>query len=318
MRRYNSFLIKIGILIVFSILINNFFVFSVNGSERVPAWNTYLNSYNLNLKSSKTSGKIYINGNAGWKNAKVAGICKGEGTYSNPYIIENLIIGAGGYGSCILIENSDVFFRIEGCTVSNSGYNWIDGDAGIKLSNVQNSLIIKNHCLENGYRGIYLINSNNNTILGNNVNYNDEDGICLEYSDHNIISENVVYHNYRGGITLRYSNYNKIWGNTANSHDIDGIYLYYSNNNMILRNTAKENFNKGIRLSHSNNNIVIGNTALLNFGGGVREYNCKGNIIFNNFSTLNIMIIFLIISIIIPILIYMILIYKNKKRLEKV
>lgn len=293
MRKCNSFLIKFGFLIILSVLINNFLVFSVQGSEDVPVYNAYVNLYNINLKSSKVSGRIHINGNSGWENAKIAGICKGGGTYSNPYIIENLIIDAGGYGSCILIENSNVFFRIEGCTVSNSGIDEVN--AGIKLSNVQNSLLIKNHCLQNGAHGIY-----------------------LEYSDHNTISENVVYHNYDGGITLRYSNYNKILGNTANSHDVDGIYLYYSDNNMILRNTANENFNKGIRLSHSNNNIVIGNTVLLNRGGGVREYNCEGNIFLNNFSTLSIMIIFLIISIIIPILIYMILKYKNKKRLEKV
>ncbi len=282
MRRYYSLLITIGILIVFSVLINNLFVFSVNGSEEVPAWNTYINLHNLNLKSSKISGKIYINGNSDWQNAKTAGICKGEGTYSNPYIIENLIIDAGGYGSCILIENSDVFFIIEGCTVSNSGID--EENAGIKLSNVQNSLLIKNNCFRNGAQGIY-----------------------LEYSDHNTISENIVYHNYDGGITLRYSNYNKILGNTANSHDVDGIYLYYSNNNMILRNIANENFNKGIRLSHSNNNIVFGNTVLLNYAGGVHEYNCEGNIFLFNFSAVNIMIIFLIISIII------ILIYKNYK-----
>ena len=290
-KKYNSLLI-IGILIVFSVLINNFFVFSVNGSEKVSAWNTYVNLYNLNLKSSKTSGKIYINGNAGWQNAKTTGICNGEGTYSNPYVIEDLIIDAGGYGSCILIENSNVFFRIEGCTVSNSGSD--EENAGIKLSNVQNSLLIKNHCLQNGAQGIY-----------------------LEYSDNNTISENVVYHNYDGGITLRYSNYNKILGNTANSHDVDGIYLYYSNFNLILKNTANYNFNFGIRLSHSNYNIVIGNNVLFS-RSGCYEYNCEGNIFLNNFSTLSIIIIFLIISIIIPILIYMIHIYKNKKRLEKV
>lgn len=287
MRKCNSFLIKFGFLIILSVLINNFLVFSVQGSEDVPACNTYVNLYNINLKSSKISGKIYINGNSGWENAKTAGICKGEGTYSNPYIIENLIIDAGGYGSCILIENSDVFFRIESCTVSNSGSDEVD--AGIKLSNVQNSLLIKNQCLQNHAQGIY-----------------------LENSDHNIISENIVYHNYDGGIILRYSNYNKILGNTANNHDVDGIYLYYSNNNMILRNTANYNFNKGIRLSHSNNNIVIGNTVLLNYSGAVYENNCEGNVFLSNFSTLSIIIIFLFISIII------ITFIKYKKRKKRI
>ncbi|MFW9946094.1 MAG: right-handed parallel beta-helix repeat-containing protein [Candidatus Odinarchaeota archaeon] len=282
MKKCNSLLITIGIFFVLSVLINILFAIDINGSEELPAWNFYVNLYNPNLKNSKITGIIYINGNAGWQNAKTMGICKGEGTYSNPYIIEDLIIDAGGYGSCIKIENSDVFFIIEDCTVSNCGFD--EENAGIKLSNVQNSLLIKNQCLKNHGQGIY-----------------------LEYSDYNIISENIVYHNYDGGITLRYSNYNKILGNTANSHDVDGIYLYYSNNNMIMRNIANGNFNKGIRLSHSNKNIVIGNTVLLNYAGGVYENNCEGNIFLFNFSAVNIMNIFLIISII------MILIYKNYK-----
>ncbi|MFX0049281.1 MAG: hypothetical protein ACFE8G_14150, partial [Candidatus Hermodarchaeota archaeon] len=77
-----------------------------------------------NLKISAVFGRIYINDNNpsyNWSAAKGAGICTGNGSYSNPYIIEDLVIDGGGSGSCILIENSDVNFKIENCTIYNSG-----------------------------------------------------------------------------------------------------------------------------------------------------------------------------------------------------
>ncbi|MFX0142160.1 MAG: hypothetical protein ACFFDN_51455 [Candidatus Hodarchaeota archaeon] len=49
------------------------------------------------------SGKIHIDNN--WTAAKSAGICTGNGTYSEPYVIDDFIIDGGGSGSCILIEN---------------------------------------------------------------------------------------------------------------------------------------------------------------------------------------------------------------------
>ena len=68
------------------------------------------------LKSSRISGKIHINNN--WSDAKVAGICTGSGSESDPYVIENLEIDGKDFGTCILIENSDEYFRIENVSVS--------------------------------------------------------------------------------------------------------------------------------------------------------------------------------------------------------
>ena len=97
-----------------------------------------------NLQNSVESGRIHIAGNSGWVDFRNDGNCTGQGTYSDPYIIEDLEIDGGDLGSCILIEDSNVFFRIENCTVYNSG--WIDGpgeySGGIKLSDVMNAQII--------------------------------------------------------------------------------------------------------------------------------------------------------------------------------
>ena len=45
-----------------------------------------------NLKISEVSGKIHIDGNSGWAAFKADGNCTGNGTYSEPYLIEDLVI----------------------------------------------------------------------------------------------------------------------------------------------------------------------------------------------------------------------------------
>jgi hypothetical protein len=65
--------------------------------------------------------RIHINGN--WTDVKTVGICSGGGTYSDPYVIEDLIIDGGALGYYILIENSDVHFIIRNCSFTNGGSN---------------------------------------------------------------------------------------------------------------------------------------------------------------------------------------------------
>ena len=103
--------------------------------------NDFSNEINRNLKISGISGKIHINNN--WTDAKTAGICTGSGTYMDPYVIRDLIINSNYSGNCILIENSFIYFKIENCTLYNSGsHNW----AGIRLKNVYNGILIDNNC----------------------------------------------------------------------------------------------------------------------------------------------------------------------------
>ena len=117
--------------------------------------------------------------------------CSGNGTWSNPYIIENVSINANT-GNCIEIKNSDAYFIIRNVTVYNSGgyYN-----AGIKLSYVDNSMIFNNTAYNNE-DGIYLYYSNNNTLSGNTASNNDLYGIYLFfYSDYNTLSGNTESNN---------------------------------------------------------------------------------------------------------------------------
>ena len=81
---------------------------------------------------------IIINDNGGfdytWEEAALQPWCGGEGTEENPYYIENVTIDAGGIGSCLTIQDSEVHFRIENCTFYNAGSNF--PDAGITIDRI--------------------------------------------------------------------------------------------------------------------------------------------------------------------------------------
>ncbi|MFX1257689.1 MAG: nitrous oxide reductase family maturation protein NosD [Promethearchaeota archaeon] len=219
-----------------------------------------------NLKTSKYWENIkfiHITG-ANWSNAVTYDWCSGSGTFNNPYVIENVTIDAGGSGSGILIENSTAYFRIENCTIYNSGskINIVPSylEAGIKLVNVSNGDLINNNLSFNNRNGIYLEYSSNNTISGNTCNDNDQFGIWLYCSDNNSLSVNTANKNDYG-IYLN-GNYNNISRNIANNND-RGIGLSLSNNNTVTGNIVINN-TYGISLTITHNNTVSGNTLIGN------------------------------------------------------
>ena len=261
-------LLNIGILFaLLPVITINLSIFMAN-SNKSSDYSDDSNLNNENLKISAVSGKIYIINNSGWVAFKSAGNCTGNGTYSEPYVIEDLVIDGGGSGSCISIINSDVFFRIENCTVYNSGSKYPSGTAGIRLGNVDNGQLINNTVNNNIWYGIYLGSSNNNTISGNNVTnnyheYNTVFGIYLSNSRNNTISGNNVTNNYLGIRTHNSSN-NTISGNLLNN---DGISLSDSENSTISRNTIYYgDFGNGIGLHNSGSpsSLVGGNNITEN------------------------------------------------------
>lgn len=199
-----------------------------------------------NLKISALSAPIYIDDNdpsSNWSVALDIGICTGNGTYSEPYVIEDLIINGEGSGTGIHIMNSNVYFRIENCTI----YNFLHG---IQLGYVSNGTLSNNNCsFIDGY-GILVRNSNNNSIIENIASYNSW-GIGLVFCDENIISENNVSHNGEG-ISL-VGNNNEISNNIC-IENIEGIYLSSCYNNTVSYNAVINNSN-GLRILGHYNNI---------------------------------------------------------------
>ena len=249
---------KFRILILLALVIFNLNTFILNLYDNNPTSKESTCS-DKNIKMSTNHAPIHINGN--WSAAKAAGICTGSGTYNYPYIIENFEIDGGGSGSGIIIENSDVYFKVENCTFINSGSQ--SNDAGIYLYNIDNGQLINNTCSNNNNYGILLdCYNNNNTISGNIVNSNALVGIYLNYySNNNTIFNNTCSNNRIFGIYLWYSNNNIISGNIANNNG-NGIYLAYSNNNTISRNIANNNDDYGIYFYNSNKNTLKGNLMI--------------------------------------------------------
>ncbi|MFX0030890.1 MAG: nitrous oxide reductase family maturation protein NosD [Candidatus Hermodarchaeota archaeon] len=234
---------------------------------------------NDDMELSKISEKIYIINNSGWADFKSAGNCTGNGTYSDPYVIEDVVIDGGGSGSCIWIENSTVYFRIENCTLNNSGDHW--KDAGIKLINTTNGVIISNNCSNNEV-GIFIWESDNNFITGNNFS-NWDYGIFAFYSNNNTITANFAYNHHWGGIWLEESNKTTISENIIIGGDNVGIILHDgSNHNIVSKNKLINIDGAGIGLGKNYNNTVSGNEVNYNKQDGISLIDSNNNSISEN------------------------------------
>ncbi|GAH53453.1 unnamed protein product, partial [marine sediment metagenome] len=94
--------------------------------------NSYSDENSTLIKLSSPHSRIHIDNN--WSAAAIAGICTGSDIYSDPYVIEDYEIDGGGSGVCILINNTNEYFRIQNCNFTNA-------DKGIHLWNTSNGEI---------------------------------------------------------------------------------------------------------------------------------------------------------------------------------
>lgn len=272
-------LITLGIIVGISIVISSDFKYSINNF-------TDPNPDNMTIRTSKLSEKIYIDNN--WTDAKTAGICTGNGTPSDPYIIEDLEIDAGDLGSSILIENSNVNFIIQNCTLTSSGPEFTD--SGIKLINVDNGNLINNTATGNSV-GIYMEICENFVIVNNNLK-NEFDmqvvgstNILMYLNDFksnfiNLFFQNASFTcrspkkinyiydgksftkylgNYWSGYTGPDHNNDGIGDTThifydSTTYDVDYYPLYLTTDNYIIKGFAKE----GLEISAYQSLCVIG------------------------------------------------------------
>jgi len=310
---------KINLLIMtlgFLILISTINTKNMTDEQRISG-DTLEIKEDVNLKIPKTSRSwwnnftfIHIDGN--WSTAASYEWCSGDGSWGNPYIIENISIDASSSPteSGIFINNSkNEYFILNNCTVYNTQGVWYKPNAGIKLENTNNGTLIKNNCSNNQLIGIHLLNycenntikeniltycqsgiyltqnCHNNRITGNIVLSNGNNGIRLGYDcEYNKILENNAYSNGDYGIMVDHNcNHNTISGNTANNHVYYGIYIWFgSNNNTISGNTAKDN-GFGIYLENScDDNNIMRNTANENSHGIILDFRCDNNTISGN------------------------------------
>ncbi|MFX1567355.1 MAG: right-handed parallel beta-helix repeat-containing protein [Promethearchaeota archaeon] len=283
-------LLIIGLLL--PIYFNNYFNF---GSGQNKALNDLESSKGYNEFFIHIDGSIPGNWSA---TASAKSWCSGDGSWDNPYIIENVTIDCLGTGSGILINNSkNDYFIIRNCTILNANGAGLYPDfaGGIKLINSSKGIIFNNTCTNGGFNGagLFLYNRCHNiTIERNHFQINQRSGILIGDSSYNItVKNNIATQCYFYGIWLN----NNINGTNIinnNFSDAGTFSIYLSNNcdnNKIINNNGSETSafflqQEGIQLTNDcDYNYIFNNTFNNNRDWGIYlDDHCDHNVILNN------------------------------------
>jgi len=216
--------------------------------------------------------------------------CNGSGTWTDPYIIENITVNCY-QGDSIAILDSNAFFIIR-----NSYINYLGVELGrgcLILLHADNGKIVNNTCSNSYYYGIHMWQSDNNTIKDNKLSNNGHSGIYIDSgSKNNVISNNIISDNDDAGIVFgpgcsNNSIINNIVSRNSGYGIISGIDFNY---NTISGNIIDSNGNNGIQIrpfdSKANNNNISGNSVCSNGNNGIYLYGyfseANDNYIINN------------------------------------
>ncbi|MFX0065321.1 MAG: N-acetylmuramoyl-L-alanine amidase [Candidatus Hermodarchaeota archaeon] len=134
---------------------------------------------------------LFINGNSEFIDHANAEGWPGNGSSSDPFIIDGLRITGDGSQSLVNINNTDVYFRISRCILK-------DGDYGIYFDNVKHVHITGN-IITNNSRGFYHFYSGD-SIITNNTFSDNVVGLVITYHSYNtfIAGNNFVNNQYYG------------------------------------------------------------------------------------------------------------------------
>jgi nitrous oxidase accessory protein NosD len=230
-----------------------------------------------------THGPISIVGNAGFNNATYPdnGVRSGNGSATNPYIIERWEITAINFYDGVHIEQTNASFIIRnvyihgqqvsnGIFFSNVAQGLVDNTTIMKfqdgitmvLSNatIQNSLISSN-----AQYGVWVLHAENVSMLNNTITLNTGDGIHSEscVRCHLNMTRNMVTSNLGSGIVLQSLSNAFISKNRISLNTNDGIGVYGSTYVLLVLNNISYN-GVGANLGASTNNLVHHNNFLNN------------------------------------------------------
>lgn len=183
-------------------------------------FNPIITPQQLSRVTYESHTPISISSNTEFYNLIISEGWEGDGSYSNPYIINGLSIT--GSGTLIEIRYTDVHFQISNCLLT-------DGDNGIEFDEVSNGDIVDCTITNNAQDGINLYESNSITIEKNDFDNNSWRGLLTYHSTELNIHDNTFSDNGWYGIDLRYSPNNRITNNG------------FSRNGFIVRGSETEN-----------------------------------------------------------------------------
>lgn len=223
---------------------------------------------------------LIIDSNFAWESLTSYSWCSGNGTLTDPYIIENITINGLNSGICLSITSTTVYFIVKNSRFYNAGTGF--GDCGIKIDFVINGKLINNNCSGGNYDGIYIIRSSNIKISNNNASYNEYNGINIIWSTNITVSDNEMNHNGNSGIALNgYSDYN-ISNNIIIYNDEVGLEVRDVDNSTFVENSISNNDDYAFHFTHCNNSKIFENVMNNQTWGIISWFSHFNNISLNN------------------------------------
>ncbi len=244
---------------------------------------------------------IYISNNTDFANQVALNSWDGNGSVSDPYIIEGLNITTSG-NSAIQIGNTTVFFEVRGSLI-------VGGSIGILLQNVtnakvwnttiqdsdscgllvteSNSVIVTNNTIRSitgaDSAGLYSLGSNYCEFTNNTIGAVSGWGFLIDYSNNCSISENYVSSAAYDGIRLRDSSENNITLNEITHSHLSGIKIGNSHRCKIEENLVKYSVEDGISIEVSSQCRIKDNVLYWSGGYSVDVAGDSTDIIANTF-----------------------------------
>lgn len=217
------------------------------------------------------------------------------------------VIDGSGQGTVVTIDARDVTLR--GLTITGSGRNSEDLDAGVKILKKADSAVVEgNRILGNlhgvdvhggldalikdnvieGTRqarvndrgnGIYVWNSPGAVVEGNSVRWG-RDGIFSNASRDGTYRNNI-FRDLRFAVHYMYTQNSEVSGNVSIGNTL-GYAIMFSNRAIVKNNLSLSDANYGLMLNYANNADVAGNLVR----GGAKKctfiYNAHKNLIYDN------------------------------------
>jgi parallel beta-helix repeat protein len=218
----------------------------------------------------------------------------GNGSESDPYVIENLDLNANGSGYGIGISTT-YYFTIRNCSIRKAdgggaplgAISILSGKGTIMDCRINSSgygirslspCRIINNTIFDCHNGLWILNDDNE-VFGNLIIDGANHAIHFQ-GDDSLIKENTV-RNWDYGIYLIGGERNRVQDNSVTNIDDHGIRLDNSHNNTVIDNYAANN-DDGIFLKYGSSNNRISNNSIVSCEEGIYIFDAIQNEFYGN------------------------------------
>jgi parallel beta-helix repeat protein len=227
---------------------------------------------------------ILIEGDEGFTAAQ--GVRQGNGTVSNPYVIEGWAIFASE-ASGVVLRNTTAHAVIRGLEISGGGWRHdaivlegvrnvlversfvYDNWNGVRVDSSADVTIRNSFAAANGF-GIFSVESERVQIFGNELSFNHWTGILVWVSQDATVTSNLLVGN-RDGITFSSSSRARVDLNSVVASSGFGIYVFESDGILLYRNSIISNrvqaYDDGGVLNSWNADYLIGGNFWSDYSG---------------------------------------------------